>query len=45
MDYDFRRRITMTLVNPDTNSIVIPDLAFAGMANRPRWKCQRIGNQ
>jgi len=32
MDYDFRRRITMDLVNPDSNSIVIPDLAFTAMA-------------
>ncbi|OGP68550.1 MAG: hypothetical protein A2W27_05900 [Deltaproteobacteria bacterium RBG_16_44_11] len=32
MDYEFRRRITMDLVNTDTNSIVIPDLAFTAMA-------------
>jgi hypothetical protein len=32
MDYDFRRRITMDLVNADSNSIVIPDLAFTAMA-------------
>ena len=32
MDYDFRRRITMDLVNPDSNSIVIPDLVFTAMA-------------
>jgi len=32
MDYDFRRRLTMNLVNPDGGSIMIPDLAFTAMA-------------
>ena len=32
MDYDFRRRITMELVNPDSSSIVVPDTAFSAMA-------------
>ncbi len=32
MDYDFRRCITMDLVNTDSNSIVIPDLAFTVLA-------------
>lgn len=36
MDYDFRRRITMNLVNPDSNSIVIPDLDFTVMARSSR---------
>jgi hypothetical protein len=32
MDYGFRRRITMNLVNTDSKSIVIPDLGFTAMA-------------
>lgn len=32
MDYDFRRRVTMELVNTDDNSIMIPDTAFSAMA-------------
>ena len=36
MDYDFRRRITMDLVNTDHNSIVvIPELAFTAIAKMP----------
>jgi hypothetical protein len=35
MDYDFRRRITMDLVNPDNNDIVVPALAFTSMAGVP----------
>ena len=36
MDYDFRRRITMDLVNTDRKSIFIPDLAFTAMARSSR---------
>jgi len=36
MDYDFRRRITMDLVNTDSNSIVIPDLTSTAMAGSSR---------
>jgi len=32
MDYGFRRRITMDLVNTDSKSIAIPDLGFTAMA-------------
>jgi len=35
MDYDFRRRVTMDLVNPDNNGIVVPDLTFTFMARAP----------
>jgi hypothetical protein len=36
MDYDFRRHITMDLVNTDNTNIVIPDLAFTTMARSSR---------
>jgi hypothetical protein len=36
MNYDFRRRITMDLVNTDSKSIVIPDLSFTAMAGSSR---------
>jgi hypothetical protein len=32
MDYAFRRRITMNLVNTDSKSIAIPDLSFTALA-------------
>jgi hypothetical protein len=38
MDYDFRRHITMDLVNTDNTNIVIPDLAFTTMAKSSRLK-------
>jgi hypothetical protein len=41
MDYDFRRRITMELVNPDNTSIVIPDLAFTAMAKSSTLEAPR----
>jgi hypothetical protein len=41
MDYDFRRRITMNLVNPDNNSIVIPALAFTAMAKSSTLEAPR----
>ena len=41
MDYDFRRRITMELVNPDSNSIVIPELAFTAMAKSSTLEAPR----
>ncbi len=36
LDYDFRRRITMDLVNTDSKSIVIPDLTYSAMAKSSR---------
>jgi hypothetical protein len=41
MDYDFRRRITMDLVNHDSNSIVMPELAFTAMAKSPTLEAPR----
>jgi len=41
MDYDFRRRITMHLVNPDSSSIVIPELAFTAMAKSAALEAPR----
>ena len=41
MDYDFRRCITMELVNPDSNSIVIPDTAFGAMAKSSKLEAPR----
>jgi hypothetical protein len=41
MDYGFRRRITMDLVNPDSNSIVIPDTAFSAMAKSSKLEAPR----
>jgi hypothetical protein len=41
MDYDFRRRITMELVNHDSNSIVMPELAFTAMAKSAALEAPR----
>jgi hypothetical protein len=43
MDYAFRRRITMNLVNPDSNSIVVPDTAFSAMAKASTLEAPRDG--